>query len=62
VVCFLVCLFDFFFGNLFNLLGLWDNNNTKLGFSIELFCMHADLFLFTHMLAVLGFFVVLEIL
>lgn len=60
MVCFLVCLFDFFLGffcNLFNLLGWWDNNNNnmKLGFSTELFCMHADLFLFTHRLAVLGF-------
>ncbi len=59
MVCFLVCLFDFFWGffcNLFNLLGWWDNNNNmKLGFSTELFCMHADLFLFTHRLAVLGF-------
>jgi hypothetical protein len=34
----------------------------KLGFSTELFCMHADFFLFTHRLAVFGFFDVLDIL
>jgi len=46
---FLVCLFEFlfffgFFVIYLNLLGWWDYNNMKLGFSTELFCMHADLF------------------